>query len=113
MTRGEIWWGDFGMPIGSEVGFRRPVIILQNDVLNESRLQTVVVLPLTTNTVYAELPNNVFLEKKITGLPHDSVTQPHLIVHIDKRRLFKRVKKLDDSIVERVLDGVIATLKNK
>ena len=49
MTRGEIWWVDFGVPFGSEVGFRRPVIILQNDVLNESKLRTVVVLPLTTN----------------------------------------------------------------
>ncbi|MBR1722446.1 MAG: type II toxin-antitoxin system PemK/MazF family toxin [Treponema sp.] len=49
MTRGEICWVDFGVPFGSEVGFRRPVIVLQNNILNESNLHTVVVLPLTTN----------------------------------------------------------------
>ena len=111
MIRGEIWWVDFGMPFGSEVGFRRPVIILQNDVLNESNLRTVVVLPLTTNTVYAELPNNVFLSKELTGLPKDSVTQPHLLVHVDKNRLLEKVSKLSDSIIEKALDGVIETIR--
>ena len=94
MTRGEIWWVDFGIPLGSEVGFRRPVIILQNDVLNGSKLKTVVVLPLTTNTIYADIPNNILLEKEITGLSKDSVTQPHLIVHVDKRRLSEKLKHL-------------------
>lgn len=110
MTRGEIWWVDFGMPLGSEVGFRRPVIVLQNDVLNESKLKTVVVLPLTTNTLYAELPNNVLLEKSVTGLQKDSVTQPHLLVHVDKRRLTEKVCKLSDSVMEKVIAGVIATI---
>ena len=110
MTRGEIWWVDFGLPFGSEVGFRRPVIVLQNDVLNESKLKTVVVLPLTTNTVYAELPNNVFLGKAITALPKDSVTQPHLIVHIDKTRFLEKVNKLDFPVMKKVLEGVIATI---
>lgn len=110
MTRGEIWWVDFGVPFGSEVGFRRPVIILQNDILNQSNLKTVVVLPLTTNTIYAELPNNVFLSKNITNLPKDSVTQPHLIVHVDKRRLLEKVKKIDGNILDKILDGVIATI---
>ncbi len=68
MTRGEIWWVDFGIPIDGEAGFHRPVIILQNNVLNESKLKTVVVLPLTSNTVYAELANNVFLEKICYGI---------------------------------------------
>ena len=60
MTRGEIWWIDFGIPFGSEVGFRRPVVVLQNDILNASNLKTVIVVPLTTNTIYAEFSNNVF-----------------------------------------------------
>lgn len=110
MTRGEIWWVDFGVPFGSEVGFRRPVIILQNDILNESNLKTIVVLPLTTNILYADFPNNVFLEKKLTSLPKDSVTQPHLIVHIDKRRLLEKVKKLDEVVLDKIFDGVIATI---
>lgn len=73
MTRGEIWWIDFGIPFGSEVGFRRPVVVLQNDILNESNLKTVIVVPLTTNTIYAEFPNNVFLGKSITKLPKDAI----------------------------------------
>ena len=110
MTRGEIWFVDFGLPIGSEVGFRRPAIVLQNDVLNESKLKTVVVLPLTTNTVYADLPNNILLEKEVTGLTKDSVTQPHLIVHVDKRRLSEKISSLDKVAMEKVLKGVISTI---
>lgn len=110
MIRGEIWWVDFGVPFGSEVGFRRPVIVLQNDVLNESKLRTVVVLPLTTNTLYAEIKNNVLLEKSLTGLSKDVVTQPHLIVHVDKRRLVERVKKLDSENMSKIMDGVIETI---
>ena len=110
MIRGEIWWIDFGVPLGSEVGFRRPAIILQNDVLNGSKLKTVIVLPLTTNTTYADIPNNILLEKEITGLSKDSVTQPHLIVHVDRNRLSEKVKKLDSSILKNVLQGVIATI---
>jgi mRNA interferase MazF len=110
MTRGEIWWVDFGIPLGSEVGFKRPVIILQNNVLNESKLKTVVVLPLTSNTLFADIPNNILLEKEITGLSKDSVTQPHLIVHVDKLRLIEKVKKLDSSVIEKVLNGVIETI---
>ena len=111
MTRGEIWWVDFGIPFGSEVGFRRPVIILQNNALNESNLKTVVVIPLTTNLLYAELKNNVLLDKKITGLPKDAVTQPHLIVHVDKNRLIEKVKKLTPSKMNEIMEGVIATLE--
>lgn len=110
MTRGEIWWVDFGVPLGGEVGFKRPVIILQNNVLNESKLKTVVVLPLTSNTIFADIPNNILLEKEITGLSKDSVTQPHLIVHVDKLRLVEKVKKLDSPIIEKILKGVIETI---
>ena len=111
MTRGEVWWVDFGILFGSEVGFRRPVIILQNDVLNESNLRTVIVLPLTTNTIYADLPNNIFLEKEITKLPKDCVTQPHLIVHIDKNRLIEKVSKLNAMLINKIMEGVISTIK--
>ena len=55
MIRGEIWWVDFGLPIGSEVGFERPVVILQNDFLNESNLMTTVVVPLTTNMLILKI----------------------------------------------------------
>ena len=111
MTRGEIWWVDFGIPFGSEVGLRRPVVIIQNNILNESKLRTVVVLPLTTNTVYADLPNNFLLEPSSTGLKKDVVTQPHLIVHVDKRRLLEKVSKLNVALLDRIMEGLIATIR--
>ena len=79
--------------------------------MNESNLKTVVVLPLTTNLLYSELKNNVFLEKRITGLPKDAVTQPHLIVHVDKNRLLEKVKKISPSKMNEIMEGVIATLE--
>lgn len=110
MMRGEIWWVDFGVPFGSEVGFRRPVVVIQNNILNESNLKTVIVIPLTTNTIYAEFPNNLFLDKTITKLPKDAVTQSHLVVHIDKERFLEKVSKLDNSIIDKILDGIISTI---
>ena len=110
MMRGEIWWVDFGVPFGSEVGFRRPVVVIQNNILNESNLKTVIVIPLTTNTIYAEFPNNLFLDKTITKLPKDAVTQSHLVVHIDKERFLEKVSKLDNSTIDKILDGIISTI---
>jgi mRNA interferase MazF len=70
MMRGEIWWADFGVPFGSEAGFRRPVLIVQDDTFNESRIRTIVVLPLTTNLRLLDAPGNVFLRnKESTTLP--------------------------------------------
>ena len=110
MMRGEIWWVDFGVPFGSEVGFRRPVVVIQNNILNESNLKTAIVIPLTTNTIYAEFPNNLFLDKTITKLPKDAVTQSHLVVHIDKERFLEKVSKLDNSTIDKILDGIISTI---
>ena len=104
MTRGEIWWCDFGVPFGSEVGFLRPVIIIQNDILNESNLMTSVVVPITSNLAYAEFENNVYLDRKETKLSKDSVAQSHLIIHVDKRRLKNKVSKLSRLKVEKIIE---------
>jgi mRNA interferase MazF len=73
MMRGEIWWADFGVPFGSEAGYRRPVLIVQDDVFNDSRMRTIVVVPLTTNLRLSEAPGNVFVSKKESTLTKDSV----------------------------------------
>lgn len=64
MTRGEIWWVDFGLAFGSMTMGRRPAIIVQNDNFNVSNIATTVVVPLTTNTLLAEYKDNIFLTKK-------------------------------------------------
>ena len=73
IAQGEVWWADLPAPSGSGPGFRRPVVVVQGDALNRSRLATVVCVPLTTNLRWAEAPGNVPLPSRVTGLPKDSV----------------------------------------
>ena len=71
MTRGDIWWIDLGIPFGSEPGFRRPVIIIQDDSFNDSNINTIIVIPLTTNLNLSEAPGNFLLTKKESALSKD------------------------------------------
>ena len=73
MKRGEIWWASLADTGGSGPGFRRPVLVVQKDAFNESRIATTIVIVVTGNLRLAEAPGNVFLPKKSTGLPKDSV----------------------------------------
>ncbi|MBR1721777.1 MAG: type II toxin-antitoxin system PemK/MazF family toxin [Treponema sp.] len=74
MTRGEIYCADYGLPFGSETGFRRPVVIVQYNDFNIKELRTVIALPLTTNLLLAEAPANVFIDKESSDFPKDSAT---------------------------------------
>jgi mRNA interferase MazF len=101
MTRGEIWWADLGEPFGSEPGFLRPILVIQDNSFNESNLNTVIVVCITTNLSLAEAPGNIFLHKSISRLPKDSVINITQIASIDKKRFNKKISKLDyDSIFE-------------
>jgi mRNA interferase MazF len=73
VERGQIWWADLGGPVGSEPGFRRPVLVVQNDAFNRSRLRTVLAVVLRSNLRLVEAPGNVLVPAKIAGLPTDSV----------------------------------------
>ena len=72
IAQGEIWWADLGEPIGSAPGYRRPVLIVQCDAINASRIGTAVCVPLTSNLKWGDAPGNVILRASITGLPKDS-----------------------------------------
>ena len=87
MIRGEIWWADYGIPYGSEPGYRRPVIILQNDFFNNSKINTTVVIPLSSNLLLANVPGNIYLEKRDSKLGKDSVILVSQVGVIDKERL--------------------------
>lgn len=106
MMRGEIWWADFGLPFGSEPGFRRPVLVVQNDAFNESRISTVVVVPLTTNLRLQEAPGNVFLDKAESRLSKDSVVLVSQISVIDRNRLFQLTGKIQKQTLNDVEDGI-------
>lgn len=110
MTRGELWWADFGMPFGSEPGFRRPVLVVQDDVYTQSRLNTVVVVPLTTNLVLEEAPGNVFLSKSESSLGKDSVIVVTQLSAIDKKRLVESISKVTRETMEDVETGIAMVL---
>jgi mRNA interferase MazF len=94
IAQGEIWWADLGEPTGSSPGLRRPVVVIQSDAMNRSRIATVVCVPLTSNLVWADAPGNVLLPAQVTGLPKDSVANVSQIVTLDKRQLEDRVARL-------------------
>ncbi len=106
MTRGELWWADFGLPFGSEPGFRRPVLIVQDDAYTRSRLNTVIVVPLSTNLVLESAPGNVFLPCERSGLPKDSVLVVTHLSALDKERLLERAGRTSRETMEAVESGV-------
>ncbi len=92
--------------MGSGPGFRRPVVIVQSDALNRSRIATVVCVPLTSNLKWALAPGNVSLSAQLTGLPKDSVANVSQIVTLDKNLLTTRVGKLSRAKLELLLSGI-------
>lgn len=87
VTRGDIHWCDLGDPVGSAPGKRRPVLVLQADEYNRSRIATVIVAVLTSNTSLAQMPGNVFLPASAAGLPKDSVVNVTALATADRATL--------------------------
>jgi mRNA interferase MazF len=110
ISQGEVWWAELPPPIGSGPGFRRPVVVIQSDPFNRSRIATVVCVPLTTNTRWANVPGNVLLHSESTSLPEDSVANASQVIAIDKQLLVERVGKLTRAKLELVLAGLDAIL---
>ena len=106
MTRGDVYMLDFGIPLGSEPGMRRPVVIIQTDKDNLNGLNTKVVIPITSNTINADLKGNVFLPKKESGLSKDSVALIHQIVVVDKFRLEGKISKLPKNLLSRIEEEI-------
>ncbi len=106
ISQGEVWWADLGEPAGSEPGFRRPVVVVQGEAFNRSRIATVVCVALTSNLRWAEAPGNVVLEAGLTGLPKDSVANVSQIVTLDRGALTERVGALPADKLELLLLGI-------
>ncbi len=104
--KGEVWWADLPGPRGSEPGYNRPVLIVQADPFNRSRIRTVIAVVLTSNLHLAEAPGNVGLTARKTGLPKDSVANVSRIITLDKSFLRERSGKLDTAAMERVEFGL-------
>ena len=110
ISQGEIWWADLPAPVGSGPGFRRPVVVVQGDALNRSRLATAVCVPLTSNLRWAAAPGNVLLAAGTTGLPQDSVANVSRIVALDRNVFDERAGKLSRVKLELLLSGVDVVL---
>ena len=106
MKRGEIWWADLRPPRGSGSGYLRPVLVVQSDDFNRSKINTVVVVILTSNLRLQEASGNVFLIASATGLPRDSVTNVSQIITLDRSFLTKRIARLSRAKLREVEEGL-------
>lgn len=110
ISQGEVWWADLGEPRGSKPGFRRPILVVQGDGLNRSRMATVVCVAMTSNLKWASAPGNVLLSASATGLSKESVVNVSQIVTLDKSDLTERIGKVPKAKLELVLSGVDVVL---
>ncbi|MGH7023830.1 MAG: type II toxin-antitoxin system PemK/MazF family toxin [Caulobacteraceae bacterium] len=106
IAQGEIWWADLGEPTGSAPPYRRPVVVVQCDAVNRSRIGTVVCVPLTSNLKWSGAPGNVSLTAKSTGLDKDSVANVSLVVALDSRQLSERAGRISSRQLEAILFGI-------
>ena len=106
MRRGEIWWVDFGVPFGSEPGFRRPAIVVQADTVNRSAIRTALIVPLTKALDWAAAPGNVLCRSKATGLKHNSVANVSQLGVVDRRRLVEKAGEVPGPLLRKLDDGI-------
>ena len=106
MKRGEIWWASLPDPVGSEPGYRRPVLIVQSDDFNRSGIRTVICTAVTSNLNLADAPGNVRLSTRASGLPKPSVVNVSQLISLDKTRLIERIKGVDTQSMLQVDDGL-------
>ncbi len=106
IQRGEIWWADLPEPVGSEPGYRRPLLIISADAFNRSALRTVLGVILTSNIRLAEATGNVLLPRRDTGLPKDSVVNVTQVLTANKDALTERVGVLPPHVLAEVEEGL-------
>jgi mRNA interferase MazF len=104
--RGDIWWANIPPPAGSELGYRRPVLLVQTNAFSESHLQTVTVLTVTSNLRLAGAPGNVLCRKRDTGLAKDSVINVSQAATLNKTRLTQRIGVLPTTLMHEVEAGM-------
>ena len=106
MIRGEIWWTSLRAPSGSEPAYRRPILIVQTDSFNRSKINTVIAATITSNLRLAQAPGNVRLTKRQSGLKRDSVVNVSQVVTLNKSFLTQRVGRVPASKLRDVDDGL-------
>ncbi len=110
ISQGEVWWAELGPPAGSGPGYRRPVVVVQGNPLNRSRLATVVCVPMTSNLTWADAPGNVLISADESGLPKDSVANASQIVSLDRSTLTEQAGRLSAKKFQLLLAGIDVVL---
>ena len=106
IERGQVWWVNLGEPVGSEPGFRRPVLVVQSDAFNRSRLRTVIAVMLTSNLRLVEAPGNVLVPAKAAGLPKDSVASVSQVITVDREFLIDLAGRVRGQLLRDVENGL-------
>jgi len=106
MRRGQIWWASLPAPVGSEPGFRRPILIVSANEFNQSNISTIIAAVITSNLRLAAAPGNLLLKAKDSGLPKDSVVNVSQIITIDKASLLEHVGSLGGQTLRDVEAGL-------
>ncbi len=106
MKRGELWWADLPDPVGSGPGYRRPVLIVQTNPFNASRISTIIVIVVTSNLTLADAPGNVRIGKSDSGLPQASVVNVSQVITLDRSVLKHKIKSLPNNIMDKVNNGL-------
>ena len=111
IQQGEIYWIDLGDPTGSSPGYKHPHVVIQNNIFNQSRINTVVVCVITSNLKRATAPGNVLLDEGEGNLPKQSVVNVSQIFTVDKRDLEEKIGTLSRKRVSEILAGVQLVLE--
>lgn len=106
IKQGDIFWLDLGMPRESEPGYRHPHVVIQNNIFNESKINTVVVCALTSNIKRASAPGNILLKKGEGNLPKDSAVNISQIITVNKSDLVEKIGSLSPAKVKQIIEGV-------
>jgi mRNA interferase MazF len=106
MERGEIWWAELPDPTASEPGFRRPVVIVQSNAFNRSRIRTIIAVVLTSNLRLSEAPGNVLVPAPDSGLPKDSVANVSQVITVDRTFLTERCGRLPGHLIRSIDEGL-------
>ena len=109
--QGDVFWVDLPTPIGSEPGCRRPVVVVQNDVFNNSEISAVIVCLLTSNLKWARMPGNILLAEGEANLPKPSVVNVTQVFTADRRQLTELIGAVSAGRLRQILNRIYFVLE--
>ena len=111
IKRGEIWWAELPEPAASEPGYKRPLIVIQSNDFNNSNIDTIIAVIITSNIRLAAAPGNILLPAAKSKLPKKSVVNVSQLITVDKSFFTEKVHALSSRLMEQIDDGIRLVLK--